>query len=166
MRMATMLLLLPVVLAASGQVSSIPNITGTWVIVPEASVWRDRLGQPVNLRIFGEGFVAEQKDSTLTIAIDNDDGFVWRYNLDGRESQNVLPLPGGDVSTTSTITVQGNKITITTRSGREGVGRMTNRTIELHADGTARVEAPFGEGGAMIDSVYRRVEDLRHHVPR
>jgi hypothetical protein len=159
--MATTLVALAVLLAASGHVAkqSVPNITGTWVIVPEASVWRDPSGHPVNIRIFGDGFVAEQSNGILTIAIDNEKNFVWRYNLDGTESHNVVPLPQGSETTISTVTTEGNKITINMRSVYEGVSRTTRRTIELNADGTVRVEAPFGEGGAMIGSVYRRAEN-------
>jgi hypothetical protein len=153
-----------VVLAAVTQAAahSVPNIAGTWVIVPEASVWRDRNGNPVNIRIFGDGFVAGQDDRILTIAINNERGFEWRYSLDGSESHNVAPLAQGSESTTSTVTAQSNKITIRMRSSYQGASRTTIRTIELHGDGTVRVEAPFGEGGAMIGSVYRRVEDVQN----
>ena len=138
---------------------TVPNIAGTWAIVPEASVYHDRVGQPTNIRIFGEGFVAHQDERTLTIAIDNDSGFVWRYKLDGTESYNIVPLLKGDEQTTSILIVQGNKITITTASLYESVSRTTRRAIELNMDGTLRVEAPFGEGGAMIGSVYRRTPE-------
>jgi hypothetical protein len=148
------------------RVRALQAITGSWVIVPEASVWRDRQGRPVNIRIFGAGLMAEHDDHTLALATENEKGLVWRYNLDGSESHNVVPSPRGNEANTSTVTARGNKITITTRSVHEGASPMTIRTIELSADGTVRVEAAFWEGSAMIGSVYRRVENLRHLTGR
>jgi hypothetical protein len=148
------------VLTALVQTASpqIPDLSGRWVIVPEASIWHDR-GHPVNIRIFGEAFLVRQDQRTVTIAIAEERGFEWRYNLDGTESHHVLPLPNGDEHTTSKLWFDGRKIGITTGSLTGGAKRATLRTIELIADDTVRVEAPFGRDGEMIGSVYRRVRE-------
>ena len=154
-------LLTLVVLTALPQPASqhIPDLSGRWVIVPEASIWHDDRDNPVNIRIFGDGFVVRQDERTVRIAIAEDRGFEWRYNLDGTESQHVLPLPKGDGQTTSKLSFDGRRIGITIASFYNGAQRATVRTIELIGDDAMRVEAPFGRNGEMIGSVYRRVRE-------
>jgi hypothetical protein len=135
-------------------VSSSPTFPGR-VIVPEASIWYDG-DRPVHIRIFGGRFVVGQDVRTLRVAITEDGGFEWRYNLDGTESYHVLPLPNGDTHSTSKVVFDGSKIRITTERFYDPK-QATVRTIEVIADDMVRVEAPFGRNREMIGSVYRRV---------
>jgi hypothetical protein len=148
-----------VVAAVMAQVTGIPNLSGTWEVVSGASIYHDRLGNPVNIRIFGDRFVASQDERTLTISIDNEKGFEWRYNLDGSEAEHVLSLPKGNEVVTSKLSSDGKTLRIAMVSSYDGVTQSTTRTLALAADGTLRVEAPFGENRAMIASVYRRVRE-------
>src|SRR5689334_19665832 len=80
-----------------------PDLSGTWTIVPSRSIWLDEWNG-VHVTVFGERFVAEQTDRTLTIAIENEKGFKWVYNLDGQVSLNAPPGPLGAQQTSSSVT--------------------------------------------------------------
>jgi hypothetical protein len=155
--MTSFVVTLAVLAQLGGQ--SAPNLSGTWEIVSEASIYRDRLGNPINIRILGERLVVRQDERNLTIAIDNEKGFEWRYNLDGSESHHLLPLPKGDELVVSKLSWVGKKLHISMGSRYDSSNQSTLRTMELTPDGALRVEAPFGENRAMIASVYRRVRE-------
>jgi hypothetical protein len=148
------------ILLAGVQAQERPNFSGAWVVTPERSVWYAD-GKPVNITVFGERFTAEQTDQALTVAIENERGFKWVYRLDGASSRNVLP--GRDVpqETVSTAIWNDSTLIITTVGPVNRDGKVvqveTRRTLQLNADGTLRVEAPWGLNGAMIGSVYSRL---------
>lgn len=137
-----------------------PNFSGTWTVVSSRSViWSDA-GTPVHVTVFGEAFTAEQTQDTLTIAIDNEKGFKWVYRLDGQVSPNVVPGEAGAQPTSSTALWSGSELVITTRVPPDGDSKpqptTTTRRLKFNEDGTLRVEAPWGQSGAMVGSVYAR----------
>jgi len=137
-----------------------PNFSGKWTVVPSRSVMWNDAGTPVNITVFGEAFTADQTQDTLTIAIDNEKGFKWVYRLDGQVSPHIVPGPAGAQPTSSIAVWSGSELMITTGVPADGDGTLqsstTTRTLKLNEDGTLRVEAPWGRGGAMIGSVYAK----------
>ena len=137
-----------------------PDFSGTWMIVPSRSIWLDE-GNAVHVTVFGERFAAKQTDRMLTIAIENEKGFKWVYNLDGQVSLNSPPGPLGVQQTSSSVTWSDSELIIAISGLANHVGQEpsphTRRILKLDADGTLRVEAPWGPNGAMISSVYARV---------
>lgn len=160
MRTATCVLVVAAALASSNRAQDRPNFSGIWTTVPSRSVWYDQ-GRPVDISVFGHQFTANQTETVLTIAIDNERGFVWTYRLDGIESPNSPPGPQGPQATSSTVTWSGSQLAITTTGAVNQNGSPqraeTKRTLTLNEDGTLLVQAPWGPNGAMLGSVYSRV---------
>ncbi len=161
MRRAALILLTLAAAASVSHAQDHPNFSGTWTIVPDRSVWLD-VGHPVNIRVFGDRFTAEQSATTLTIAIDNDNGFKWVYRLDGTPSENLPPGPTGVQHTVSTIAWSGSELLITTngsvvRNGKTEAAE-TKRTMKFNPDGRLLVQAPWGRNGEMIGSAYSKVQ--------
>ena len=159
--METPIRILLILVAVAGVVHGQGHLdfSGTWVVVPERSVWYDN-GRPIDVTVFGERFTAEQTGQILSVAIDNERGFKWRYRLDGVPSRNAPLGPNGPQETSSITAWTGSTLIIKTTGATNHLGRVegieTRRGLRLNEDGTLRVEAPWGVNGAMIGSVYSR----------
>lgn len=159
MRAASQVLLIVTACAAGAQGQVRPNFSGTWVVVPSRSIWYDN-GSPINITVFGERFTAEQSERVLSIAIENERGFTWTCRLDGAVSYNAPPGPNGTQETSTIIGWTDSTLMIETSGSITRDGRVeqvaTRRSLRFNEDGTLRVEAPWGRGGAMIGSVYAK----------
>jgi hypothetical protein len=115
--------------------------------------------------VFGDRFTARQTQTTITIAIDaswNPRGFVWTYPLDGTVSNNLPVGPTGPQSLVSTTAWFGPQLVLLTRGPEVSDGKtevyLDTRTMGFNADGTLRIQAPWGRNHALIDSVYEKVQ--------
>lgn len=144
---------LSIVAGAAGQV----DLSGTWVVVPESSVWTSPDGRVQHIRVFGDTFLASHSPDALTLVLED---VPLRYPLDGHAHVVPHPGPGGLEPVRVVAGWVGARLEIAMQllsDSAEPAGRRTNRSILLQPDGRLLVAAPWGEDGQPIATVYRRV---------
>lgn len=147
-----------VVLGVAASASAQPNISGTWVVVPELSRWSTPDGQVQHIRVLGDTFLASLSPDALTLIID-DEGVPRRYPLDGQAHVVPHPGPGGLEPLRVVAGWVGPRLVITMQSAKGSasvVGSVTSRSMLLQADGTLLVTAPWGPDAQPLSTVYRR----------
>ena len=153
------LVVLTVWLATSAAgAQSRPSFTGSWVAVPELSLWTNEAGEVQHIRVFGERFSAEHGDDQLTLRLP-DDPLSGRHPLDSQPHPRSYPGPDGPQHVTVISGWDCARIVLTIISAMakpDTTVQGTSRTIEMRDDGMVSVKAPWGHRGALIATVYRR----------
>lgn len=131
-----------------------PNFSGIWHLVEDRSMVHQQ-GEQVLVTVWPSPLRVRHGRERLVIAVDEDQGAARTYRLDGHPTVNKIHGPKGERETVGTATWSGSRLVITERlkedDERESVRRMT-----LNPDGTLSVEAPWGDDGAFVASIYSR----------
>ena len=152
--------LVPIVslIAAVVTAQTTPDFSGSWVVVPEQSIWVDnQTGRRVNLRFFGERFTAEQGSNELTILVENDP-CPKRYRFDGQPYEPQCAVPAGEAPTRQIAEWRDGRVVVAYPDAEPPPGYRGEVfwTIELSADGAFVVTVPAGHNGERLTAVYRR----------
>lgn len=146
------LVALGIVAGAAGQA----DLSGTWLVVPERSVWKWPDGRVQHIRVFGDTFLASHTPDALTLVLED---VPLRYPLDGHAHVVPHPGPGGLEPVRVVAGWVGERLEIAMQSlsdTAESTRGRTNRSLLLQPDGTLFVTAPWGQDGQPIGTVYRR----------
>ena len=131
-----------------------PNFTGIWYLVEDRSITQQE-GEPVVVSVWPSPLRVRHGRERLVIGLESEQPTARSYRLDGQPSVNKVPSQAGERETVSTASWVGDRLVITERS-KEDEEDETVRRLTLNADGTLTVEAPWGDGGAFVASVYAR----------
>jgi hypothetical protein len=150
------LLVACVVAPASAQRSTDyhPNFSGVWHLLEDRSVTHQQ-GEPVVVSVWPSTVRVRHGRAHLVIALDTDERVSRSYRMDGQPTVNKVPGPNGQTETVGTATWSGSRLVITERPKDDDEGESVRR-LTLNPDGTLSVEAPWGEDGAFVASVYGR----------
>jgi hypothetical protein len=159
------LTLVAVLQATAGTQAPRPDFSGNWTLARDRSTQTLR-GNTVTAvtGLLGEKFTAVQDAKTLTLEITV--AALGRpvravYNLDGSESKNMNPNPGGgeDEPIFSRTSWEGDRLVILTRGTAlvNGKPLESTRVIWIDTDGLLIIERS-SEGAAATRSVYRRAQ--------
>ena len=132
-----------------------PNFSGIWYLVEDRSITQQQ-GEPVVVSVWPSPLRVRHGRERLVIGIDTEQPTARSYRLDGQATVNKVTSPSGEHETISRATWEGERLVITERSKEEDGEDETVRRLALNADGTLSVEAPWGDGGAFVASVYAR----------
>jgi hypothetical protein len=156
--MRALLQLAVVLLGVAASASAQPNISGTWVVVPERSRWSSPDGHVRHIRVLGEAFLASLTRGALTLILD-DEGVPRRYALDGQAHLVPHPGPRGLEPLRVVAGWVGPRLVIRLQPVNEPASAAapeTSRSLQLQADGTLLVTAPWGPDEQPLSTVYRR----------
>jgi hypothetical protein len=132
-----------------------PNFSGIWHLVEDRSITRQE-GEPVVVSVWPSPLRVRHGRERLIIALDSEQPTARSYRLDGHTTVNKLPSATGERETVSRASWDGDRLVIVERQKGEVDEEETVRRLTLNADGTLTVEAPWGDGGAFVASVYAR----------
>jgi hypothetical protein len=141
--------------AARQAVPDRPNFSGIWHLLEDRSMTHQQ-GEPVLVTVWPSPLRVRQGRERLIIAVDADEGMARSYRLDGHPSVNKVPGPNGPIESVAVATWAGSRLVITERLKVESDAGESVRRLTLNVDGTLSVEAPWGDEGAFVASVYAR----------
>lgn len=147
--------------AGGPQAKKAPDFSGTWAFDQKRSMEPGPDGRIVLAPMLGDEFVALQTASSLTFRITvNGDTVVAVYDLTGAETENVSP---GDITVTSRVTLEGERLIIDSTSAGEDGGKpttiRTRRVIWIDKAGDLIIERTGTPASQVTPSrsVYRRM---------
>ena len=140
--------------------AAIPNIAGTWVLIPDSAASRTASRGPASSLLgLGPNATITQETKTLSIARTSPAGAVTSvYNLDGTASPNRLTFGAVVIEPVSRIKIDSGKVAITTRMDMNGSVYETTMSLSLDAGGVLVVHTttPGSPGGAAPLSMIAR----------
>ena len=145
-RALALIIVLPVLMAATAVAQSKPSFTGTWKLTSDPSAGPFVASQ----------LVVSDDGKVLTLISTSQMGESKTvYNLDGSPAQSPLDFNGTKIDRTTKAAWDGTKLLLTTTSDFGGMSFEIKQVLSLATDGTLSVQATFPDfqgGGAPTTS--------------